>query len=78
VRTARKHIAWYTRGLAGANLFRHRMNTIEDTAAQLAAVNAFFDEQRALSDRLVYEDQATGGDHPRTGNNDNNKELLAA
>jgi len=78
VRTARKHIAWYTRGLAGANLFRHRMNTIEDTAAQLAAVNAFFDEQRALSDRLVYEDQAAGGDHPTTGNNDNNKELLAA
>ena len=78
VRTARKHIAWYTRGLAGANLFRHRMNTIEDTAAQLAAVNAFFDEQRALSDRLVYEDQTTGGGHPTTGNNDNNKELLAA
>lgn len=79
VRTARKHIAWYTRGLAGANLFRHRMNTIEDTAAQLAAVNAFFDEQRALSDRLVYEDQATAdSERPTTGNNDNNKELLAA
>jgi len=83
VRTARKHIAWYTRGLAGANLFRHRMNTIEDTAAQLAAVNAFFDEQRALSDRLVYEDQATDrandSERPTTGNNnDNNKELLAA
>lgn len=55
------------------------MNTIEDTAAQLAAVNAFFDEQRALSDRLVYVDQdpAAGGP-PTTGNNDNNKELLAA
>jgi tRNA-dihydrouridine synthase B len=79
VRTARKHIAWYTRGLAGANLFRHRMNTIEDTAEQLAAVNAFFDEQRALSDRLVYEDQAADGERPTTGNNnDNNKELLAA
>jgi tRNA-dihydrouridine synthase B len=69
--------------LAGANLFRHRMNTIEDTAAQLAAVNAFFDEQRALSDRLVYEDQATDrandSERPTTGNNnDNNKELLAA
>jgi tRNA-dihydrouridine synthase B len=55
------------------------MNTIEDTAAQLAAVNAFFDEQRALSDRLVYEDQATAySERPTTGNNDNNKELLAA
>lgn len=56
------------------------MNTIEDTAAQLAAVNAFFDEQRALSDRLVYVDQDPGADGPpTTGNNDNNnKELLAA
>jgi hypothetical protein len=36
VRTARKHIAWYTRGLKGANLFRHRMNTLESTDAQLA------------------------------------------
>jgi tRNA-dihydrouridine synthase B len=69
VRTARKHIAWYTKGLAGANLFRHTMNTLETSEAQLEAVNRFFDAQLELSDRLVYVDE-----------NDDNKEgeLLAA
>ncbi|ESJ16515.1 tRNA-dihydrouridine synthase B [Cupriavidus sp. HPC(L)] len=75
VRTARKHIAWYTRGLKGANLFRHRMNTLESTEAQLAAVNAFFDEQAALSDRLVYVDE---GEAQTGASNNNNRELLAA
>ncbi|MGI4812946.1 MAG: tRNA dihydrouridine synthase DusB [Janthinobacterium lividum] len=55
VRTARKHIGWYTRGLAGANAFRHQMNTLETTREQLAAVNTFFDAQQALSERLSYE-----------------------
>jgi len=59
VRTARKHIGWYTRGLSGANAFRHRMNTLDTTREQLVAVNAFFDEQQALSDRLVYIDDDT-------------------
>jgi tRNA-dihydrouridine synthase B len=59
VRTARKHIGWYTRGLSGANAFRHRMNTLDTTRDQLVAVNAFFDEQQALSDRLVYVDEDT-------------------
>ena len=43
VRTARKHIGWYTRGLSGANTFRHRMNTLDTTREQLLAVNEFFD-----------------------------------
>ncbi|NVH96547.1 tRNA dihydrouridine synthase DusB [Burkholderia pseudomallei] len=60
VRTARKHIGWYTRGLSGANGFRHRMNTPETTREQLAAVNEFFDAQQALSDRLVYVDDEDG------------------
>ncbi|SDV48120.1 tRNA dihydrouridine synthase DusB [Chitinasiproducens palmae] len=54
VRTARKHIGWYTRALAGSQAFRHRLNTLDSTREQLAAVNQFFDEQRALSDRLIY------------------------
>jgi tRNA-dihydrouridine synthase B len=33
VRTARKHIGWYTRGLSGANVFRHRMNTLDPKGA---------------------------------------------
>ena len=59
-RFARKHIGWYTRGLSGANAFRHRMNTLDTTREQLLAVNAFFDEQKTLSDRLVYVDDETG------------------
>ncbi len=80
VRTARKHIAWYTRGLKGANLFRHRMNTLESTTAQLEAVNAFFDEQAAISDRLVYVDDgdATAEGQDKNADNNKNKELLAA
>ncbi|PMS34506.1 tRNA-U20-dihydrouridine synthase [Trinickia symbiotica] len=59
VRTARKHIGWYTRGLPGANAFRHRMNTLDTTREQLAAVNEFFDAQQALSDRLIYVEDET-------------------
>ncbi|MCG1043276.1 tRNA dihydrouridine synthase DusB [Mycetohabitans sp. B8] len=60
VRTARKHIGWYTRGLSGANAFRHRMNTLDSTREQLAVVNAFFDAQKAQSERLVYVDDESG------------------
>jgi tRNA-dihydrouridine synthase B len=35
------------------------MNTLDTTREQLLAVNAFFDEQQALSDRLVYVDENT-------------------
>jgi tRNA-dihydrouridine synthase B len=61
LRTARKHIGWYTRGLSGATAFRHRMNTLDTTREQLAAVNAFFDAQKTLSDRLVYVDEDASG-----------------
>ncbi|BAN22101.1 tRNA dihydrouridine synthase DusB [Caballeronia insecticola] len=62
VRTARKHIGWYTRGLSGAGTFRHRMNTLDTTKEQLLAVNEFFDAQKALSDRLVYVDECGDAD----------------
>jgi len=54
VRTARKHIGWYVRDLHGAETFRQRMNLIDDCATQLAAVDAFFESQLALGDRLQY------------------------
>ncbi|KVH71027.1 tRNA-dihydrouridine synthase B [Burkholderia ubonensis] len=73
VRTARKHIGWYTRGLSGANGFRHRMNTLDSTCEQLAAVNAFFEAQKALSDHLVYVDE-DGDDH---GESDDHNQLAA-
>lgn len=43
VRTARKHIGWYVRGLPGGEVFRARMNTLESSEQQLAAVVEYFD-----------------------------------
>jgi len=37
VRIARKHISWYTRGLAGSAAFRHAMNRLATVEEQLAA-----------------------------------------
>jgi tRNA-dihydrouridine synthase B len=52
VRSARKHIAWYVRGLPGAVDFRIRMNAIEDSAAQWRAVAEFFDSLGSTMDRM--------------------------
>ncbi|MBC5763185.1 tRNA dihydrouridine synthase DusB [Ramlibacter albus] len=52
VRSARKHIGWYVRGLPGGAEFRGRMNAIEDCDAQYAAVAAFFDGLSEEMDRL--------------------------
>ena len=54
VRIARKHISWYTRGLAGSAAFRHRMNQLPDIEQQRQAVNDFFLGQAALSEHLSY------------------------
>ena len=54
VRMARKHIAWYTRGLADSASFRHAMNQFETSAAQLGAINDFFWRARGRDHRLVY------------------------
>lgn len=54
VRTARKHIGWYVRDLQGGEIFRQRMNSIEDSVTQLAAVDTFFESQLAWGDRLQY------------------------
>lgn len=40
-RIARKHIAWYTGGLANSNAFREAMYACETTAEQFAAVDTF-------------------------------------
>lgn len=52
LRVARKHISWYTRGLAGSANFRHRMNQLESVAEQLQAVRDFFDGQARLKEEL--------------------------
>jgi tRNA-dihydrouridine synthase B len=54
MRVARKHISWYTKGLAGSAAFRHNMNTLQTIDLQLNAINDFFAELRAKNDRLVY------------------------
>ena len=54
VRVARKHISWYTRGLAGSAAFRHAMNQLESSAGQLEAVDAFFGELAGRGQRLTY------------------------
>ncbi len=54
VRTARKHIGWYVRDLAGGEDFRQQMNRLDDCATQLAAVDAFFESQLVYGDRLQY------------------------
>jgi tRNA-dihydrouridine synthase B len=52
VRSARKHIGWYVRGLPGGEDFRARMNAIEDSAAQWHAVDGFFDALASRMDRM--------------------------
>ena len=54
VRVARKHISWYTRGLAGSAAFRHGMNQLQTCAEQIDAVNNYFAELSGLSERLSY------------------------
>jgi tRNA-dihydrouridine synthase B len=54
VRIARKHISWYTKGLAGSAAFRHAMNQLQTCGEQLAAVNEFFGELAEYGQRLTY------------------------
>ena len=54
-RIARKHIAWYTRGLRGSNTFRQAMYLLEDTVVQRQAVAGYFDQLAGWSERLEYD-----------------------
>src|SRR5690606_35646058 len=55
MRVARKHISWYTKGLVGSACFRHEMNQLQTTEAQLEAIEAFFAQLQRQGDRLQYE-----------------------
>ena len=64
VRVARKHISWYTKGLAGSAAFRHAMNQLPDVAGQRQAVNDFFlglAEKNELLDELRENDNDSEG-----------------
>ena len=56
-KVARKHISWYTKGIAGAAKFRHAMNQLTTMDAQLAATDEFFSAQ-AANEQIAYEEAA--------------------
>ncbi|MGB7543668.1 MAG: tRNA dihydrouridine synthase DusB [Burkholderiales bacterium] len=58
VKVARKHISWYTKGLAGSAAFRHHMNRLETCEEQLDAVNGFFEQLAQQHRHLRYEEAA--------------------
>jgi len=56
LRVARNRISWYTKGLPGSAVFRHRMNMLESAEEQLRAVNDFFAEQKTSGEKLRYDE----------------------
>ena len=52
MRTARKHLGWYTEALPGGEAFRRAMCAAESTAAQLAVVYDYFDRIAATQEYL--------------------------
>ena len=57
VRTARKHLGWYTRDLAGGGRLRDEVNAALSIAAQVAAVHHYFDRLTEHGERLEYQRQ---------------------
>jgi tRNA-dihydrouridine synthase B len=60
VRSARKHIGWYLRELPGGEAFRAQMNTLDDSGAQVAAVEQFLDALNEHTDRIPHKGAAAG------------------
>jgi len=56
VRVARKHIAWYTSELRGAQEFRQHMNRVDCPTAQVEVVNVFFDQLANTATTITYEE----------------------
>ncbi len=63
VRLARKHLAWYSHGLHGSAAFRAQMNRLDDAAAVIRLIDAFYDPLIATGfirqDETANEDRAT-------------------
>jgi tRNA-dihydrouridine synthase B len=57
VRIARKHISWYTKGLAGSAIFRQAMNQLQTTDEQRVAIDHFFAGLATCGERLTYVEQ---------------------
>lgn len=54
VRIARKHISWYTKGLAGSAGFRQSMNQLQTSDQQILETNNFFSTLAEKGQRLSY------------------------
>ncbi len=54
LRTARKHIIWYTKQLEGGSAFCDHMNTLDSTAEQASAVDRFLTGHGVRHERLTY------------------------
>ena len=54
VRIARKHIAWYTKGLVGSASFRQRMNQLQTCEEQLSETDRFFIQLSDYNQHLHY------------------------
>ncbi|MCI3951070.1 MAG: tRNA-U20-dihydrouridine synthase [Burkholderiales bacterium] len=54
VRIARKHISWYTKGLADSAAFRHTMNQLQTAEEQCCAVDHFFAQLASKGRYLTY------------------------
>ena len=52
VRSARKHIGWYVRELPGGEAFRGQMNALDNSTAQVRAVEDFLDNLNEQTDRI--------------------------
>ena len=78
VRTARKHIGWYVKTLPGGEVFRAKMNLLEDCDAQLRAVGEFFEALGDRMDRIPATGDAGSGPGQAWMNKDKNQEEAAA
>jgi tRNA-dihydrouridine synthase B len=54
VRSVRKHLGWYVKGLPGGASFRDRFNALESPQAQLDAAHTFWDELSQSGDRMPH------------------------
>ncbi|MDR0934071.1 MAG: tRNA dihydrouridine synthase DusB [Burkholderiaceae bacterium] len=54
VRSARKHIGWYTNNLHGSEVFRKHINLTDSCTEQLDEVDAFFESQLQYGKKLQY------------------------
>jgi tRNA-dihydrouridine synthase B len=75
VRSARKHIGWYVRGLPGGESFRQKMNAVADPALQHQAVAEYFDELAQQMDRLPVASSCKGEEKSEADKEDNNEEM---